>query len=240
MTSIKLAKIISNKGYCSRRDAEKLIVSGAVKVNGIEQKDVATRASSCDIISINGVDLITASPSTRVWLYNKPQGYITSHCDPFNRPTIFDALKLKTNLQHIISAGRLDINTCGLMIITNKAAIARFFELPKNKIRRVYSVKIYGQGNLSGLIGLTNKKITIHGCEYFIDQIELCGSLGKQHKINITLCEGKNREIRNLVEYFGFIVSKLTRIEYGPFQLDNLRPNELVEITNHPYIASFI
>ncbi len=221
----RLAKAISRLGYCSRREAEKLIACGAVKVNGIAINDVVTFVSEEDVIEVENVKLTSTTP--KIWAYYKPRGLITTHNDPQGRPTVFDNLPIK-NHSHIISVGRLDIESEGLLLLTNNGEIARKLELPSNNYERIYKVKLYGDLNMKDFLAL-EKGITIDSISYKPCKITHIQSNIKNHWFEIKIYEGKNREIRRLFEYIGLQVSRLIRISYYIYHLENLKPGEARE-----------
>lgn len=225
----RLAKLISNAGICSRRDAEKLILDGQVKVNGIIVTSPATNVDTDNQIEVSG-SLITSSQKSRLWIYYKPVGLITTHKDPLSRKTVFEQL---TGLPRVISIGRLDLNSEGLLLLTNNGDLARQFELPSSKLKRVYHVRAYGNPDL--LLKSNYKNLEIDGIFYNPQSIKLLRKNSTNSWLEVILFEGKNREIRRIFEHFGLKVNKLIRIEYGDFKLDNLKPNEYREVTKKLY-----
>ncbi len=222
----RLAKAISNAGICSRRDAELLIKNNQVKVNGVIIDSPATNVDETSVIEVSG-KLINQQHIPRLWVYYKPVGLITSHKDTSGRETVFASLA-KMNLPRVISIGRLDINSEGLLLLTNNGDLARKFELPSSKIERVYKVRAYGNPNLL----LKNyKNIEIDQIRYDPKSIKLIKSGRTNCWFEVVLTEGKNREIRKIFEYFGLTVNRLIRISYGDFLLGNLQPNQYKEQT---------
>ncbi|HJD62570.1 MAG TPA: rRNA pseudouridine synthase [Rickettsia endosymbiont of Degeeriella rufa] len=221
----RLAKLISNAGVCSRRDAEKLILDGQVKVDGVIVISPATNVDIDNQIEVSG-SLITSSQKSRLWIYYKPVGLITTHKDPLSRKTVFEQL---TWLPRVISIGRLDLNSEGLLLLTNNGALARQFELPSSKLKRVYNVRAYGNPDL--LLKSNYKNLEIDGIFYNPQSIKLLRKNSTNSWLEVILFEGKNREIRRIFEHFGLKVNKLIRTEYGDFKLDNLKPNEYREVT---------
>lgn len=225
----RLAKLISNAGVCSRRDAEKLILDGQVKVDGIIVTSPATNVDIDNQIEVSG-SLITSSQKSRLWIYYKPVGLITTHKDPLSRKTVFEQL---TGLPRVISIGRLDLNSEGLLLLTNNGDLARQFELPSSKLKRVYHVRAYG--NPDPLLKSNYKNLEIDGIFYNPQSIKLIKKSSSNAWFEVVLFEGKNREIRRIFEHFGLKVNKLIRTEYGDFKLDNLKPNEYREVTKKLY-----
>ncbi|HJD60334.1 MAG TPA: rRNA pseudouridine synthase [Rickettsia endosymbiont of Omalisus fontisbellaquei] len=222
----RLAKVISNAGVCSRRDAEKLIIEGQVKVDGITILSPAINVEISNQIEVSGT-LINQSQKPRLWIYYKPVGLITTHKDPLSRKTVFEDL---TGLPRVISIGRLDLNSEGLLLLTNSGDLARQFELPSSRLKRVYHVRAYGNPDI--LLKSDYKNLEIDGIFYNPESIKLL----KQNKTNawfeVVLFEGKNREIRRIFEYFGLKVNKLIRVQYGSFTISNLKPGAYKEISN--------
>lgn len=221
--SERLAKYIAHAGICSRRKAEVLIIFGKVKVNNQIITTPATCVNDTDQICVND-KLIKKCPKIRLWRYYKPIGKITTHHDPRGRPTIFDDLK---DLPRVISIGRLDINSEGLLLLTNNGDYARKMTLPSSNIERVYKVRVYGE---SKKIDMYNQEITIDEIKYKPKSIKLI----KQGKTNfwyqVILTEGKNREIRKIFAYLGFKINRLIRVKYGEYDVDGLKPGECREI----------
>ncbi|MCC2647019.1 MAG: pseudouridine synthase [Rickettsiaceae bacterium] len=224
---IRIAKFIAQNGYCSRRKAEELIEARSVKLNGEIISNPATHITGRDIIEIQGEILKKSSDNhARLWLYYKPNGLITSHKDTHSRTTIFETLP--KNLPRVISVGRLDLNSEGLLLLTNSGKLARYLELPVNALARVYKVRAFGQFDLKELVKI-EKGITIDGITYKPARIELIKG-GANSWFSVTLSEGKNREIRKIFSHFNLSVNRLIRIKYGPFEIEKLEPGELKEV----------
>ncbi len=224
----RIAKKIAAAGLCSRRDAEKWIEQGRVEVNGVKLLTPAFVVSDTDNIVVDGVAL-KAPSKVRMWCYHKPTGLLTTFKDPQGRPTVFDALP--KSLPRVISVGRLDLNSEGLLLLTTSGEVARSIELPSRGWKRQYRVRIHGTLT-PAQIDKAQKGITVDGIHYAPCKIEVeeTQSGGKNQWINVTLTEGKNREIRKMMESFGVQVSRLIRIAYGPFQLGNLARGEVKEL----------
>jgi len=220
----RLAKLISNAGVCSRRDAEKLILEGQVKVDGVTITSPAINVDVSSQIEVSG-SLISQSLKPRLWLYYKPVGLITTHKDPLSRKTVFEQL---TDLPRVISIGRLDLNSEGLLLLTNNGDLARQFELPSNKLKRVYHVRAYGNPDI--LLKSDYKNLEIDGIFYNPQSIKLLRKNKTNSWFEVVLFEGKNREIRKIFEHFNLQVNRLIRTQYGNFTLDNLKPNEYKEV----------
>lgn len=224
----RIAKIMARSGLCSRRDAEKLIARGDVAVNGTRITSPALNVSPQDAIIVQGKPLPRQIDS-RLWLYYKPVGLVTTHRDEKNRPTVFAALP--KDLPRVISVGRLDLNTEGLLLLTNDGALARHLELPSTGWKRRYRARIYGLLTPESLAQL-KRGVTVDGVTYGAIEIALekKEAQGRNVWAMITLAEGKNREIRKVLEHIGCRVSRLIRVSYGPFQIGNLKPGELREV----------
>ncbi|MFT4718729.1 MAG: 23S rRNA pseudouridine2605 synthase [Rickettsiales bacterium] len=220
----RVAKVIANSGYCSRREAEKLIEDGIVKVNGKVIDNPATLITDHSI-KIND-KLINQNQKPKVWVFHKPKNTIVSNNDPQNRKKIFDILP--ENLPRVITIGRLDINTEGLLLLTNNGDISRHIELPKTAWSRVYRARVFGKIDMTELQKL-DKGIKIDGIKYGSIKIEM--EVEKEGSLNswlkVTLKEGKNREIKKVLEHFGLQVSRLIRISFGPFHLGSLSVGEV-------------
>lgn len=228
---MRIAKYISNSGYCSRREAEKLIFNKKVKINSIICDNPATKVSKNDNISINKKKIILKK-KLRLWIFNKPVGIITTTRDPYGRKNIFDLLP--KSLPRIIAIGRLDINSEGLILLTNNGNFSRYLELPSTKLERVYKVRVRGKVNKINLLKLKNG-ITINKINYKAINAKLEKQMTSNAWITMSLYEGKNREIRKICSYFGWEVNKLIRIKYGDFHIGNLRSGQIKEIINHNY-----
>jgi 23S rRNA pseudouridine2605 synthase len=223
---MRLNKRISNSGFCSRRDADLLIKDGRVAVNGVVILNLATRATQEDIIQIDGKRL-PEIPLARIWLYYKPAGIVTSHKDEQNRQTVFD--NLPQNLPKVISVGRLDMNSEGLLLLTNSGDLARMYELPSNNFQRVYHVRVYGKISQTQQ-NMLQKSIIIDGVKYAPINVTFMRGQSSNNWYEICLHEGKNREIRKIFAYFGMQVNKLIRVAYGPYRLGDLKHGDVCEI----------
>lgn len=224
----RIAKVIARSGVCSRRDAEKLIEQGKVLLNGTRITSPATNVTPEDSIIVNG-KLLAKQEKTRLWLYNKPLGLVTSHRDEQGRPTVFGALP--KDLPRVISVGRLDLNTEGLLLLTNDGNLARHMELPANGWRRRYRARIYGPLTSEAMAKLL-RGVTVEGVKY--GPVEVVPEKGEAQTRNtwamVTLTEGKNREIRKVFDHIDCKVNRLIRVSYGPFQLGGLNPGEVREV----------
>lgn len=223
---MRIAKYIAHSGYCSRRAAEDLIEEGAVKVNGQTIDNPATLITD-QAVKINN-KLIALEKEVRVWIIHKPQGVITTSKDDKGRQTIFDLLPKE--MPRTISVGRLDFNTEGLLILTTNGDFARHLELPKNKFVRKYRVRVFGKIDEKRLKKLTNG-IRIEGVQYGKIDVEIDNkSEGMNSWLTVSIEEGKNREIRKVMEYFGLQVNRLIRTNFGPFSLGTIKTKQIQEI----------
>jgi len=222
----RIAKILSRKGIASRRGAEKLILEGRVKVNGIIIDSPALNLTDKDMIMVDG-NLVGEQEPTRIWRYHKPLNLITSTKDDKGRITVFESLP--KSMPKVMSVGRLDINSEGLLLLTNDGALKRILELPSTGWIRKYRVRVQGRPTESTFKRLrTGMKVgadIFRPMEVIIDRQQ-----GANAWLTIGLREGKNREIRRALEEIGLRVSRLIRISYGPFQLLELRPGEVDEV----------
>lgn len=223
----RIAKVIARAGVCSRRDAERYIADGRVSVNGSVLDSPACLVTETDKITVDGKAL-PERQQTRVWRYHKPAGLVTSHKDPEGRKTVFD--HLPPSLPRVISVGRLDMNSEGLLLLTNDGAFARAMEHPSTGWTRRYRVRIHGKMTPDVIRKLADG-VTVDGVRYAGVQVALDKEQGTNSWLTVSLTEGKNREIRRLMEHFGFQVTRLIRIAYGPFQLGTLAAGETDEIT---------
>lgn len=226
----RIAKVMARAGLCSRREAETWIAEGRVLVNGAVISSPALNVTASDKITIDGKPLPRAE-RTRLFLYHKPRGLVTTHADPEKRPTIFETLP--KGLPRLISVGRLDLNTEGLLLLTNDGGLARTLELPQTGWLRRYRVRANGtimQPQLDAL----RKGITIDGIRYGEIEAVLDRQQGANAWLTFAIREGKNREVRNVLEHLGLKVNRLIRVSYGPFQLGELKDGAVEEVrTRH-------
>lgn len=214
----RIAKRLARAGLCSRREAERWIEQGRVVVNGSKLDSPACVVGPDDVVVVDGQPL--GEPErTRLWRYHKPAGLVTTHKDPEGRPTVFD--KLPEGMPRVISVGRLDLNSEGLLLLTNDGELARRLELPSNAWVRRYRVRVHGEIREDALENLA-KGITVDGIAYGSIVATLDRQQGANAWLTVSLQEGKNREIRRVMEFLGWPVTRLIRVAYGPFQLGTL------------------
>lgn len=229
ITLERIAKVMSRRGVCSRREAERLIAEKQVYVDGALVESPATKIAPDAAISISGKEVGTAEP-TKLWAFYKPRDCITTHKDPQGRATLFSLLP--PSMSRVISVGRLDYSTEGLILLCNNGEVTRQLELPSSKIPRVYKCKVYGRIP-SVMTKLLLSGINIDGVQYAPIKCITYPADGRQHWLDMELTEGKNREIRRICEYFDLQVSRLIRIQYGNVTLDDMEPGELRLLTHH-------
>lgn len=215
----RLAKVIARAGLCSRRDAEGWIADGRISVNGKKVLTPAFNVTSRDKIEVDGLPL-AARQGTRIWMYHKPAGLVVTEKDPEGRPTIFESLERK-GLPRVLTVGRLDINTEGLLLLTNDGGLKRVLELPSTGWLRRYRVRAFGQVTQTQLDSLKNG-ISVDGVQYGPITATLEREQGSNVWIVMGLREGKNREVKNVLGSLGLEVNRLIRVSYGPFQLGDL------------------
>ncbi|WP_073953423.1 pseudouridine synthase [Thalassospira sp. TSL5-1] len=223
----RIAKRIARSGVCSRRDAEQLILDGKVKLNGKRLNTPAVTVTDNDIIYVNDSPL-PEKQKPRLWRLFKKRGLVTSHRDEQGRETVFD--NLPDHMPRVISVGRLDLNSEGLLLLTNDGELARYLELPSTGWARRYRVRVHGFIDDAKLKQLEDG-ITIDGINYGSIQAEVDVQKGTNAWMTVTLREGKNREIRRVMEHLGWPVTRLMRLSYGPFHLGKMAPGEIDEIT---------
>lgn len=224
--SERLAKFLARAGVCSRRAAEELIKQGRITVNEETVDTPAFLIEDKDIVLFDG-EKIKQKDKTRLWLYHKPAGLITSHADEKGRDTVFN--NLPAGLPRVISVGRLDLNSEGLLLLTNDGALSRALELPSNGWSRRYRVRVHGVINEKKLKSLEDGT-TIDGVTYAPAKIVVDSKQNTNAWLTISLTEGKNREIRKLMASIGLEVARLIRLSYGPFQLGSLKKGEVREV----------
>ena len=222
----RIAKRLARAGVASRRDAEDMIAAGRVTVNGTVLASPAVNVGPHDRIELD-CKLIPAVERTRLFLFNKPAGVVTTNRDPQERKTVFDVLP--KGLPRLVTIGRLDINTEGLLLLTNDGGLARLLELPATGWLRRYRVRVHGKVDAEALVGLKDG-IAVDGVFYGAIEASLDREQGSNAWLTIGLREGKNREVKNILGALGLDVTRLIRISYGPFQLGELAEGEVHEL----------
>lgn len=226
----RIAKVLARAGLCSRREAERWIAEGRVTVEGMTLTTPAVTVSAEARITVDGEPL-PQREKTRLWIYHKPPGLITTNHDPQGRSTIFD--ELPGELPRVVTVGRLDMASEGLLLLTNDGELARRLELPASGWRRRYRARVYGRVDAKALASLA-KGVTVDGVTYgpieaALESAKGDGGKGKESGsganswLVVSLAEGRNREVRRVMEHLGLTVSRLIRTAYGPFQLGKLK-----------------
>lgn len=223
----RIAKVLARAGVCSRRDAERLIAEGRVSVNALILMTPAHKVQPGDAVRVDG-QLIAGAEPPRMWRYHKPSGLVTTHKDPKGRPTVFE--HLPEGLPRVISVGRLDLTSEGLLLLTNDGTLARRLELPANGWVRRYRARAHGQVSQAALDALADG-LTIAGVRYGPIKAALERQVRANAWIEVAITEGKNREVRRVLEHIGLTVNRLIRTAYGPFELGLLKPGTSEEIS---------
>ncbi|WP_290560360.1 pseudouridine synthase [Aestuariivita sp.] len=222
----RIAKVLARAGIASRREAERMITAGRIAVNGKQIDSPALNVTAKDRITVDGKPLAEPEPA-RVWLYHKPPGLVTTARDDKGRATVFD--DLPDEMPRVMSIGRLDLNSEGLLLLTNDGELKRKLELPSTGWLRRYRVRIKGRPKDEDFAPLRTG-LTVGADRFQPMQVTLDRQQGANAWLTIGLREGKNREIRRAIEDIGFTVNRLIRISYGPFQLGTLKPGAVEEL----------
>lgn len=220
-----IIKVLARSGAGSRRDVERMIKDGRVRLKGKVLESPVLKVTGTSGLTIDGAPVAAAEPA-RIWRYYKPRGLVTTHKDPQGRPTVFS--KLPAQLGRVISVGRLDFNTEGLLLLTNDGELARWMELPSTGWKRRYRVRAFGKIDEERLAALS-RGIEIKGVRYRGIKAKIESTKGMNSWLQIELREGKNRELRRILKHLGLEVSRLIRTSFGPFELGNQRKGEIQE-----------
>lgn len=224
--SERIAKALARAGLCSRREAERWIAEGRVAIDGAVLTSPARDIDERNVVTVDGKPLPTAEPS-RLFRYHKPTGLVTTHKDEQGRPTVFD--NLPAGLPRLISVGRLDLNSEGLLLLTNDGGLARELELPSRGWLRRYRVRVHGAPAADQLAALA-QGVTVDGIQYGPIAAALDRAQGANAWLTVSLREGRNREVRKVMAYLGLGVTRLIRVAYGPFQLGDLPRGAVAEV----------
>lgn len=222
----RIAKVLSRAGVASRREAERMIQLGRIAVNGTVIERAALNVTDKDMITVDGKPLNAPEPA-RVWMYHKPTGLVTTNRDDQGRPTIYD--DLPEDLPRVMSVGRLDINSEGLLLLTNDGGLKRQLELPSTGWLRRYRVRIHGRPTDDTFAPMRAGQ-TVDGERFQPMQVTLDRQQGANAWVTVSLREGKNREVRRAMADIGLTVNRLIRVSYGPFQLGQLEAGAVEEI----------
>ena len=224
--SERIAKVIARDTKYSRREVEKLILDGRVKIDETIIYKPNVNVTSANTILLDNKK-INFKQQIQLYKYYKPRGFLVTHSDPENRNTIFDNLPKK--FENMITVGRLDYDSEGLLLMTNSGDIKRKMELPNNNWKRIYRVRVYGKVNKDIVLKL-RKGLKIKTIQYKPIDAKIDNESNSYTWLTMSLTEGKNREIRNIFEYFGMSVTRLIRVAYGPYKLNNLIKGEVAKI----------
>ncbi len=222
----RVARALARAGVASRREAERLVEAGRVALNGKVLTSPAVNVGPDDVLTLDGKAVAEQAPA-RLWRYHKPAGLLTTHKDPKGRPTVFE--RLPPGLPRVISVGRLDLSSEGLLLLTNDGALARQMELPSSGLVRRYRVRAFGRATQEKLDRLKGG-ITVDGVAYGPIEAKLERGRGSNIWIGVAIAEGKNREVRRVLEAVGLKVNRLIRVGYGPFELGALEPGDVDEV----------
>lgn len=222
----RIAKYLSRVGVASRRDAERMLGEGRVRLNGALVAHPATFVAAGDVVQVDG-RVLDAPDRARLWRYHKPDGLVTTHRDPEGRTTIFD--KLPPGLPRVITVGRLDLNSEGLLLLTNDGGLKRRLELPANGWIRRYRARVWGSVDEAALARLA-EGVVLDGRQTGPIEAGLDSRRGENAWLTVSLREGRYREVRRVMASLGLQVTRLIRVAYGPFQLGHLKPHEIEEV----------
>jgi 23S rRNA pseudouridine2605 synthase len=229
----RIAKLLARAGIASRREIERMIIEGRIALDGVTIETPATLLKSLTGVTVDGTP-VKAPTAARLFRYHKPTGLLTAERDPKGRPTIYD--RLPKSLPRLMPVGRLDLNTEGLLLLTTDGELKRQLELPSTGIARSYRARAYGSVTQAQLEQLM-MGIEIEGIRYGSINANLERRTGANVWIELSLTEGKNREVRRVLEFLGLKVSRLIRTSYGPFLLGDLPAGDVDEIKQHELVA---
>lgn len=222
----RIAKYLARAGIASRREVERMIEDGRVRINGKVLDTPAFKVTGKEVIEVDG-ERVEEKPATKLWRYHKPAGLVTTHRDPEGRETVFD--KLPKELGRVISIGRLDLTSEGLLLLTNDGALSRALELPSTAWMRRYRARAFGKIDQAAIRTL-EKGVTVEGIKYGPMEVEVERETGSNIWLNVGIREGKNREVRKALDAVGLRVNRLIRTAYGPFQLGQMEPGEIKSV----------
>lgn len=222
----RIAKWLARAGVASRREAERMLTQGRVRLNDATVTHPASFVAPGDVVQVNG-RVVDAPARTRLWRYHKPAGLVTTHRDPQGRPTVFGALP--PDMPRVVSIGRLDLTSEGLLLLTNDGELARQLELPATRWIRRYRVRVHGRPDPALLASLA-QGVTVDGARYGPIEAGLDAVKGDNAWITVALHEGRNREVRRVMAHLGMAVTRLIRVAYGPFQLGTLPRGATAEV----------
>ena len=222
----RIAKRLARAGVASRREAERIVEAGRVAVNGKRITSPALNVTAADVVTVDGKE-IAAPERARLWRYHKPSGLVTTARDEKGRPTVFD--RLPETLPRVVSVGRLDLNSEGLLLLTNDGDLKRKLELPSTGWLRRYRVRVHGI-HTAAMVAPLEKGMTVDGERFQGMQVTVDRQQGANAWLTIGLREGRNREIRRALDAVGLSVNRLIRISYGPFQLGDIEPGSVAEV----------
>lgn len=229
----RIAKLLARAGIASRRDIERMIDEGRIALNGEVVTTPATLLKSLHGVTVDGVSVKEPSPA-RLFLFYKPTGFLTAARDPLGRPTIYD--RLPADLPRVMPVGRLDFTTEGLLLLTTDGGLKRELELPSNGVERTYRARAFGTVSQEQLEELIDG-VEIDGMRYGRIDANLERRTGHNQWIEMTITEGKNREVRRVLEHLGLEVNRLIRTRYGTFTLGDAKPGDVMEVRQHDLVA---
>lgn len=228
----RIAKLLARAGVASRREVERMIAAGRIAIDGKTLDTPATLVKSLHGVTVDGEQVGQPIPA-KLYAFHKPAGLLTTENDPKGRPTIYD--KLPKGLPRLMPIGRLDLNTEGLLLMTNDGGLKRQMELPSSGVERIYRARAFGEISQEQLEGLIDG-ITIDGVHYGSIDANLERRTGRNQWIELKLAEGKNREVRRVLEHFGLKVSRLIRTAYGPFYLGDIPKGGVEQVRQHDLV----